>query len=779
MLETIITAILSSTITLLIIYIVYRYSKRNYRSVLSIQKELELSEEKYRSFILQSGLGIALATTDGKIIEWNPKMSEYTGISKNDALGLYIWEIEYKMLPLGLQTPQKFEKRKIISMDYLNRLPNAPVVSIETEITKDNIIKNLSITLFPIHTSAETLIGQIVKDISENKLYEKELKLYQEELEQLVIKRTGELMQATRDYSEIFDYTSDAIFLLEKREDNLLMLISTNPTAKKIFELIGEELLIDTHSESNKHGILGEILRRNCKECNADISQYEPIDKIESNNKVSYFQTLFVPIKNEQGQTYRIAGFTRDVTARYQARAEQELNSILFNTMQNVAMVVDPTGLIVRFNSECEKITGFNADEVIGKEYWGILYPIKYRFENKKRFVTMKQNKHPLVWQDTWFTANEEKKQLLCRHSWLINDVGEQKYLVISGIDITDRLSMENAIRESEEKYKEIFNNSLDGIAILNLNMDFIEANPRIVLKIGYSKEDLLHMKASDLIVPTDFDELQRRFAGIMRGNELEFYETIVKTKQGNLMPIELNSKLIDYNGAPALLTFIRDISYRKELENKLMEVVVETEQKERRSLAGDLHDEIGPLLASLRMYISTLSKKLENSEYISTLGIVEKLIKEAVDRTREISNNLSPHILESFGLDPAIRHEIENTKLILPITMESNIHNIRFDTKLETEFYRVAKELINNTKKYAKATNAYITLSYLDNILKMNYSDNGQGFDYKKYQHSTQKGIGLLNINSRIRTINGISTIKTEPGKGFSFELYCVAKSL
>jgi signal transduction histidine kinase len=240
----------------------------------------------------------------------------------------------------------------------------------------------------------------------------------------------------------------------------------------------------------------------------------------------------------------------------------------------------------------------------------------------------------------------------------------------------------------------------------------------------------------------------------------------------GKRFSVELSARLILYEGENAILTIIRDVSERKTMEKVLLNAIIETEERERRRLAGDLHDEMGPILASLRMYISILQQKNKESEYSEILGIMSNLTKNSIENIRTISNNISPHLIERYGLVSAINAEVDNLRLLLPISIDTNLTGIKLSRNVEITYYRIIKELINNTIKYAKAKSASIYLYFENEYLSLSYSDDGIGIDLEAVEQEKNKGLGLFNIVNRIKSIDGEFSYNTSYGKGFNFTL-------
>ncbi len=207
----------------------------------------------------------------------------------------------------------------------------------------------------------------------------------------------------------------------------------------------------------------------------------------------------------------------------------------------------------------------------------------------------------------------------------------------------------------------------------------------------------------------------------------------------------------------------------RDDSEKRVLSAIIQTEEKERRRLAKDLHDGLGPLLSTVKMAVSSLTQienDIKNKEIIENSDIV---ITEAIRSLKEISNNLSPHVLDNFGLASAIKSfsgKISSTKAI-KISFNTNMPDDRLEYNTEVVLYRVICELINNTIKHAKAKNIEIELTRHNKILTMIYADDGQGFDVKSVLFGHNEGMGYENILTRIKSIKGIINIESENENG------------
>jgi signal transduction histidine kinase len=205
----------------------------------------------------------------------------------------------------------------------------------------------------------------------------------------------------------------------------------------------------------------------------------------------------------------------------------------------------------------------------------------------------------------------------------------------------------------------------------------------------------------------------------------------------------------------------------RKKNESRVLSAIIRTEESERQHFSKELHDGLGPLLSSVKMAISATRNKIDKNDKI--IINAEKLIDESVSSLKEISNKLSPHILNNMGLHKAVKSFINSINPIHKISFhyKSNLDGKRYNYNVEVVLYRVLCELISNTLKHAGANNIYIDLLESDEeIITLKYIDDGSGFEL----HETslpQNGMGFSNMQSRIRSINGGYDVFSRPGEG------------
>lgn len=220
----------------------------------------------------------------------------------------------------------------------------------------------------------------------------------------------------------------------------------------------------------------------------------------------------------------------------------------------------------------------------------------------------------------------------------------------------------------------------------------------------------------------------------------------------------------------------------QKQLRQKTFSTIIDTEEKERRRFAEDIHDGLGPLLSSISLYVNELHSdkhsREKKEEFIST---AIELIDDAVRNTRAIANNLMPGVLSDYGLIHALEsfcEKIRNTGT-LQINFRHNLKDKRYGAVTEVSLYRVALELINNTIRYAEASTIELEITDLGKSIVMVYADNGKGFDLASFFHDQKRGHGLENITNRIASIGGRCDFHSAPGTGFSVTIEIAIKSI
>ncbi len=218
-------------------------------------------------------------------------------------------------------------------------------------------------------------------------------------------------------------------------------------------------------------------------------------------------------------------------------------------------------------------------------------------------------------------------------------------------------------------------------------------------------------------------------------------------------------------------LSLKRADAERLKTEKRVLNAIINTEENEKKRFAKDIHDGLGPILSTVKMSLSALTDRIKDPSGTVILNNTNHLVNEAINTIKDISNNLSPHVLSNFGLTSAISaftSKINQTKTI-EIDFKSNMEKQRLDSDKEVVVYRAVCELINNSLLHSGASRIEIELNKHEKFITLQFNDNGRGFDTSALSHNDSKGMGLSNIETRVKTVEGVFILESTPGKGTS----------
>ncbi len=170
-------------------------------------------------------------------------------------------------------------------------------------------------------------------------------------------------------------------------------------------------------------------------------------------------------------------------------------------------------------------------------------------------------------------------------------------------------------------------------------------------------------------------------------------------------------------------------------------------------------------------MSLSSLAPRINDPSGTTILNNTSHLINEAIFTIKEVSDNLSPHVLTNFGLASAINAfttKINQTKAV-EVDFKSNMQNTRIEKDKEVVLYRAACELINNAIRHSGASRIEIELNKHEKFITLHFYDNGRGFETSSLGREDNKGLGLSNIQTRVKTVEGVFVLESTPGKGTS----------
>jgi PAS domain S-box-containing protein len=342
--------------------------------------------------------------------------------------------------------------------------------------------------------------------------------------------------------------------------------------------------------------------------------------------------------------------------------------------------------------------------------------------------------------------------------------------------------STEYALQVSELRYRRLFETAQDGILILNADSGQIDdVNPFLTDMLGYSRKQLLGNKIWDIVPFKDVEASKAEFRELQREAYVRYEDVPLETRDGRAINVEFVSNIYQVNGDRVVQCNIRDITQRRQAEQKLEEYsrklqvlsrrLVEAQETERKNIARELHDEIGQALTVMQLNLQALLQKPGTKTLVPRLKESLEVVEHVLEQVHDISFNLRPLILDDLGLEAALRWFTKRQAALvgLQVCFQADPLEQRLDTVIETECFRVAQEALTNVVRHARAKTVSVELRTEGGQLHLRVQDDGTGFDVGAVREKAVLGasLGLLSMEERAALAGGGLEFKSAPKTG------------
>lgn len=354
--------------------------------------------------------------------------------------------------------------------------------------------------------------------------------------------------------------------------------------------------------------------------------------------------------------------------------------------------------------------------------------------------------------------------------------------------EISERRKIELAVRESEEYFRSLIENSLDIVTILNEDGTIRYDSPSIERVLGYKQGELVGSSVFDLVHPEDRAMIRRTFDSGIRlslyGDSVEFR---VRHKDGNWHVLEGSGRnLLSIPGVRGVLVNSRDVTERKRLQERLDETgrqraedlqnfarsIQRVQEEERQRIARELHDDVCQNLSALRLHMNVFEDDIPGDRRASRKRLhgLRKQIDNLIEDVRRISANLRPTALDHFGLVTALRHlvlEFHKTHK-LNVSLETNLGaRTGCGEQVDITIYRITQEALMNAARHSAAEGVSVVLTSNTSALKLEVRDDGQGFEMEAPGRNRSRGLGLVSMRERAELLGGTFQVQSLPHKG------------
>jgi len=462
------------------------------------------------------------------------------------------------------------------------------------------------------------------------------------------------------------------------------------------------------------------------------------------------------------------------------ARSQKRFHYAFLTSPDTVAIIEAKSRAYTDVNGMFSLFLGYAKEEVIGKSFTDIV--VLQDPEEQNHLLDTIEKRGPVINRETRFIDAEGvvKTGLL---SIMTMPLNRQKHFVLAIRNIDALRKVEEALEKSEARYRELFNNMSSGVAVFQVRkggkefvfIDFNRAAERIENK---QKENILGRNFVEVVPSVEKYGLLDAFKRVHKTGKPEYHPVAIY-KEGNLVLWKENYVYRLPSGE--IVDVYDDITERKQAEGKLLTYQEKlqslaselslVEERERRSIATDLHDQIGQTLSVIKMRCFGLRQELKDPHLMQQVDEIKELVKQTIQDTRSLTFELSPPVLYELGLVAAVDWLAEQFQLKhnLKCSVESDKKPKPLSQDIEIVLFRSVRELLVNIVKHAEAKRVKITIRVNKKNLRIRVADDGIGFssETKAARTYQDQQFGLFNVTERIRHLGGSLEVDSQRGRG------------
>ena len=343
------------------------------------------------------------------------------------------------------------------------------------------------------------------------------------------------------------------------------------------------------------------------------------------------------------------------------------------------------------------------------------------------------------------------------------------------------------ALEQSEARYRRLFDNALLGIFQSTVSGKILMVNPALARMFGYASPDELTLAVGETAEDLYADPADRRriVDRILASDAPVTTENLFRRRDGSFFTGNFQGwKVTDEQHRILFLEgFIEDISARKHAEadlrfskqrvHHLSSRLLKAQEDERRRISMEIHDDIGQNLTVIKLRVQSAASRLRRDQgrLTSELEQTLEIIDETIEKTRKLTRDISPSIIEDLQLADALRWMVRNfaQHADIRISLSADRVDKLLDRDSQVLIYRIIQEALNNILKHAGADNVAVSVRREGDRVIFVVVDDGDGFDPEAFwrRHIAERGMGLAAMQERARMLGGELTIDSRPGCG------------
>jgi len=503
----------------------------------------------------------------------------------------------------------------------------------------------------------------------------------------------------------------------------------------------------------------------------------------------------------------------RDVSERYHAeeqlREEAEFRSRLLDQASEGIVLWHPGrdgqfAVFLTWNRRMQEITGYTREEINRLGWLETMY-VDQGERDKARAIMQKvlggEVNHGT---DFAISTKAGEHKVLHISSSAVQRVDMQHCVLAVIQDVTQSRQHQAQLEASRKRFRVLFDSSSDGILILDMQGGFIDVNRTAYIRLGYDKEELIALGLQGLNTP----ENARHFSGhLARLNDkgMVVFETAHFRKDGSIMPVEVNARLVELEGKQVILCVVRDISERKQFEEQLRQ---SQKMEAIGTLVGGIAHDFNNMLAAIQgnVYLARMLAEGQR-EVEEKITNIEQLGDRAAEMVRQLLTFARKDTVSmlSFSLNSFMKEGLKLSSTLVPENIEYTTSVSSEDLHINgdaTQLQQVLMNLLNNAIDAVAdvshpAIHTSLTRFRVDDAFRQRHvniigdhfaclsvQDNGQGIEAEHLDKVFEPffttkdvgkgtGLGLSMLYGAVQTHAGVVEVKSEVGRGSTFSVY------
>jgi PAS domain S-box-containing protein len=487
---------------------------------------------------------------------------------------------------------------------------------------------------------------------------------------------------------------------------------------------------------------------------------------------VHYVSSAGRAVVDAQGMVLSFAGVLRDVTARYAAEDELHYKTlVLERLLSNMPMMLArfrPDGQYLEAVGAGLQALGKRDNELVGRnafeEFPALREPLQTVLGGGQAEFLLETiaDGRPVAFQNYGF-FDEQRQQA-----------------VVLSVDVTEAEQQQRQLKAEKEFTESLLENSVDGIVALDYAGRITAWNSQATHYFGHERAAVLGHSLFEVLPQLDCDAARQVVRRVLAGEPVVLTGQAFEHRPGHYdayhVPLRQDGQTV------GVLVMFRDVTERDRLaeeatqlrlrqQQDVLSAILNTQETERKRIAEALHNGLGQLLYATKLSLEARAGTGAPASPRASL----KLLHEAIRTTRTLSFELTPGILEDFGLRTALE---ELRKRIAPSRLPVHLHlsglEERLRPQVEIAVYRVVQELLNNVMKHAAATEVVVHVAHENGRVEVSVEDDGKGFETEALASQPLAGMGLAGVRNRVALLGGRLSIDSRVGRGtiVSFEL-------